>query len=306
MQLDETQMRKDFEKWCENGGAATLTHVFSFERHPNLPRYLEGTTEICWLAWRAALRAQADARPVGFIEQRELDQLKNGCVARVFPTKDEPHDVAVFTHPEASAPGLSDDERQAIEHAIQRLDFRRAPEKFLDRLRAILTRASAATVAEATVVQSVRICPISDVECAKKCGATCNHEAAQQQAEPGADELWSLNVELGAALSEARPPKLSREQTTALLEMVNTALSTGAAQSGQRAGVAEDFLRICEDEAARAALVSLPLKLDFAKERGLRDVHAVHAWMVEAHRKFTTAVKALRAAAPTQQQEGGK
>ncbi|QMV32805.1 hypothetical protein 2A_00053 [Ralstonia phage Darius] len=42
------------------------------------------------------------ARPVGFIEQWELDQLKNGCVARVFPTKDEPHDVAVFTHPEAS------------------------------------------------------------------------------------------------------------------------------------------------------------------------------------------------------------
>ena len=75
---------------------------------------------------------------------------------------------------------------------------------------------------------------------------------------------------------------------------------------GQRAGVAEDFLRICEDEAARASLVSLPLKIDFARERGMQDVHAVHAWMVEAHRKFTTAVKALRAAAPTQQQEGGK
>ncbi|CAJ0701787.1 hypothetical protein LMG19089_02926 [Ralstonia edaphis] len=74
-------------------------------------------------------------------------------------------------------------------------------------------------------------------------------------------------------------------------------------QEGQRAGVAEDFLRICEDEAARAALVSLPLKLDFARERGLRDIHAVHAWMVETHRKFTTAVKALRVAAPTQQQE---
>lgn len=36
--------------------------------------------------------------------------------------------------------GLTADERQAIERAIEMLDWHRAPEKFLDRLRAILAR----------------------------------------------------------------------------------------------------------------------------------------------------------------------
>lgn len=127
---------------------------------------------------------------------------------------------------------------------------------------------------------------------------------AEQQAEPGADERRAFEAacrKLADMPEESFDTSWGDDELNAMWALWKEAR---AAQSGQRAGVAEDFLRICEDEAARAALVSLPLKLDFAKERGLRDVHAVHAWMVEAHRKFTTAVKALRAAAPTQQQEG--
>lgn len=90
-------------------------------------------------------RAQVDARPVGFIEQWELDQLKNGCVARVFQTNDEPHDVAVFTHPEASAPGLSE------ANAIIAKYFANDPVNAVRAQAAIteiLTRASAATEKE--------------------------------------------------------------------------------------------------------------------------------------------------------------
>lgn len=43
--------RDRFEKWTVNGGRS-LTHVFSLARHPNQERYLEGATELCWLAWR--------------------------------------------------------------------------------------------------------------------------------------------------------------------------------------------------------------------------------------------------------------
>lgn len=61
----------------------------------------------------------------------------------------------------------------------------------------------------------------------------------ERQAEPVGDEmdrsvLWYLNGELGRALSEAKAPNLSRLHVTALMELVNQALS---AQSGQRAGV---------------------------------------------------------------------
>ncbi|BAO04693.1 hypothetical protein [Ralstonia phage RSK1] len=123
------------------------------------------------------------ARPVGFIEQWELDQLKNGCVARVFPTKDEPHDVAVFTHPEASAPGLSDvmmalrdalADMQAIN--LEVTESASLVGYFANRLNAI-TRASAATTCVA--------CGGSPSAENNPC-AVCR--SAATVAEPGADE----------------------------------------------------------------------------------------------------------------------
>lgn len=107
---------------------------------------------------------------------------------------------------EASAPGLSEDEIQAIEHAIQRLDFRRAPEKFLDRLRAIITRASAATVAEPSNAEGPEhLCPqpASGLEFDER-GVLV--KAAQQQAEPGA-----LVVELRRRQAEAEEKRQTEE-----------------------------------------------------------------------------------------------
>lgn len=55
--------------------------------------------------------------------------------------------------------------------------------------------------------------------------------------------LWSLNHELGAALSEARRPKITRQQTTALMALVNAALgqqsATPAASAQARIGRVE-------------------------------------------------------------------
>jgi hypothetical protein len=42
-----------FETWASGGSHVTLSHVFSFTPHPNQSRYLDGTTELCWRAWRA-------------------------------------------------------------------------------------------------------------------------------------------------------------------------------------------------------------------------------------------------------------
>jgi hypothetical protein len=134
--------------------------------------------------------------------------------------------------------------------------------------------------------------------------AACEWQAraAQQQAEPGADELPKVVNTLGGFRGgfigvHGRAPT---EQ-----EIWNGGVRSGldrAAQCGQRAGVAEEFMRICEDEAVRGGLISLPQKLDFMRARGLPDLEAVHDWMIETRRKFTTEVKRLCVAAPTQQE----
>lgn len=72
--------------------------------------------------------------------------------------------------------------------------------------------ASAATVAEPTVVRCVRFCPISDIECKKQCGAICRHEATQQQAESQliyqeqvGNGLWQdVSKELHDAIKDGR------------------------------------------------------------------------------------------------------
>lgn len=56
----EDEMRADFEKWAKNNkDYCTILHVFSLARHPNEPRYYEFITELCFQAWKAALKGGA-------------------------------------------------------------------------------------------------------------------------------------------------------------------------------------------------------------------------------------------------------
>lgn len=56
----EDEMRADFEKWAKNNkNYCTILHVFSLARHPNEPRYYEFITELCFQAWKAALKGGA-------------------------------------------------------------------------------------------------------------------------------------------------------------------------------------------------------------------------------------------------------
>jgi hypothetical protein len=61
MDAETFDRRAQFERWASGGAHVTMSHVFSFTRHPNLNRYLEWTTEICWRVWRAATALSAGA-----------------------------------------------------------------------------------------------------------------------------------------------------------------------------------------------------------------------------------------------------
>lgn len=132
----------------------------------------------------AALRAQADVRPVGTLEV--LDRSKYGYLPKIVYTHgaqklpDGRYDL--YTHrPEASAPGLSDDEieRIAHKHGTGGLSAH-WPEKMAfarDIERAILTRASAATVAEGW-----QLVPVKPTEQMQIAGRYATHDNAWEQA----------------------------------------------------------------------------------------------------------------------------
>ncbi|WP_104565631.1 hypothetical protein [Ralstonia mannitolilytica] len=139
----EAQMREAFEK--EMGSyLAKLRGPHCMALSTKLSgeyAYLE--TEIAWRSWRAALRAQADARPVGEWVKHHRWNVPHLKWAKGYEAK---IGDKLYTHPEASVLGLSERERYLIDKAAERL--READ--FIDEasaVRAILTRASAATVA---------------------------------------------------------------------------------------------------------------------------------------------------------------
>lgn len=127
------------------------------------------------------LRAQADARPFGWwysdktgehFSKRGPDSYAPGDLSE-YEVKVTP----LYTHPaEASAPGLSEADRNVIESAILEVELS-CQYALAEDLRAILTRASAATVAEPRTFMekwsaAIKSLPMSD------------QQAAQQQAEP--------------------------------------------------------------------------------------------------------------------------
>ena len=57
----------------------------------------------------------------------------------------------------------------------------------------------------------------------------------------------------------------------------------------ERIAAGAGFLKICSEERIRGSLTSLPLKLEFAKERGMT-LEQVHEWMRDTHRMFCAAI----------------
>ena len=234
----------------------------------------------------AKLRAQADARPIyqlrradgAWTDQTEQSYLNNQqhCASDT---------RIVYTHPEASAPGLSDEDRSLIQEAstyIAGMSPWGHKSKYVIGLRAILTRASAATVGEASelapcIGQCGNAVPDDGVRICHECA-----QAAQQQAEPGADELAAFEKWFREEPSLDANWQDCRDAWCAAIGF--------AAQSGQRAGVVED--------AIEAAAKKLAEDFDYPWEH----------MPAQGKDDFRAKVRNIAAmlAAPTQQQEGGK
>lgn len=59
-----------------------------------------------------------------------------------------------------------------------------------------------------------------------------------------------------------------------------------------KADAPDNWLEICAEEMQRGKLTSLPLKFEFAKERGMKGLDEVHVWMVTTRRNFVEMVEA--------------
>ncbi|AQW32692.1 hypothetical protein B0B51_23205 (plasmid) [blood disease bacterium A2-HR MARDI] len=169
----------------------------------------------------SAIRAQADAQPVATVV----------AVDEYGPRLEwEKHWVELigaklYTHPEASAPGLSDDEWLALAERHANADWNSAqPDGYLNAVKALvqdatsLTRASAATVAEPSGLPSVahNAPPMPSVKPARVEAA--KHERDMEQVIQERD--------------------VAEEAGTKLAERVR------AAQSGQRAPIAEGLREV--------------------------------------------------------------
>jgi hypothetical protein len=63
--------------------------------------------------------------------------------------------------------------------------------------------------------------------------------------------------------------------------------------------VPDRFLALCREDVVRISLTSLSLKLELMRERGFKDLHALHAWMKETHEAFVAAAGVQSAEART-------
>ena len=199
-----------------------------------------------------SLHAQADARPVGHFFK----------ASRVHPwvqvEKECPNAVPLYTHPEASAPGLShlQDEIALVMQRWAGLNggVFAINECALDVAKSFLTRASAATVGGAKMPDTSddpvnllhRVLTIAgfsseDAEYQKLTDALIG--AAQQQAEPGADERAAFEAAYrnGCAEVTMRRNRDGRYEHNVQNTAWKIWQAARAAQSGQRAGVAEGW-----------------------------------------------------------------
>ncbi|WP_432263508.1 DUF3850 domain-containing protein [Cupriavidus sp. TMH.W2] len=74
-------------------------------------------------------------------------------------------------------------------------------------------------------------------------------------------------------------------------------LAPASTQPGAGVSLPSCFARICAEELERRKLTSHPLKLAFAKQRGMSSLDEVHSWMIPSARKFENAVREAGVAA---------
>ena len=55
--------------------------------------------------------------------------------------------------------------------------------------------------------------------------------------------------------------------------------------------IPNNWLEICSEEVKRGNLTSLPKKLEFAVERGLKNIDEVHEWMLKTRTNFVEMVE---------------
>ncbi len=310
------------------------------------------------------LRAQADARPVVWSEHdidvfattfgadpKELVRAVLRQVAATHPEASGPglsdaiawvikrrdDYIEEFGHVDPDTGAL---EYGTGKHAEAKREYVGELDEIIEGLQS-LTRASAATVAEPSdmstseknrlieqIVNSEPECPICctspvSVPC-KECGYEGEKQAAQQQAEPGADEraeFWQDNdnglmsrvpESITQATNDSDVPDgyagampYSDDWTMVVFEAdkvpEGTPIYLRAAQSGQRAGVAEGF--------TDSDVYTLIGHAEYLKGIGQTDMPV---WMYGMAERVATAIadpgladRCRQLAAPTQQQEGG-
>lgn len=164
---------------------------------------------------REALRAQADARPVAWCRRDTVMDWQGQLVnaAYMFPSPEGLKDpIPLYAHPEASAQRLSDEEIKAGAHRLWLLEGQGLSklEHYEAELRAILARASAATVAEPRELEMLRadhrmVCAAGFYDTGELLDAYKKLQAAQQ-AGPVADwaDVHKLMLDKGMDDAQAR------------------------------------------------------------------------------------------------------
>lgn len=173
----EAQMRGEFEKEMRRYLAKLRgPHCMALStKLSGQYAYLE--TEIAWRSWRAALRAQADARPVWQIQGAPDSWLD--VDEETWKWSDESRRRIVYTHPEASAPGLSREDSDLLRELLYRVEYDPGSptEEKLHQAYEIITRGRAATL---------RLPPTTGLPQAAYCAS------AATVAEPDTDNVWPI------------------------------------------------------------------------------------------------------------------
>lgn len=313
----EAQMREMFER--------EFAHMPLRRGELKPDSYWCPTTACAWEAWLACARAQADARPVAWM----YDHPGSGANLSFSPPssfgKDELSEMevtvhALYTHPEASAPGLSREDSDLLRELLYRVEYDPGSptEEKLHQAYEIITRgraatlplppttglpqtaycASAATVAEPKcahrivdarnpIVKSGYLC----IDCGAVFGAA-DHDGAKQQVEPS---------------DEAASYKRMFEDAVRSLAAIDEALGIDPDESGGAAPILEAIAALKKQAAQQQAepilggLVALPEKMPASIYRHetlgeLYDRLAVHKYAI------SYANKCLLAQKPTDQQ----
>lgn len=116
-------------------------------------------------------------------------------------------------------------------------------------------------------------------------------------AEPGAQALFAAGAFVKRWIREHQTELNSTEFARIDAALERLMMQLGMAAASEARTVPDEFLAICREELVRGTLTSLPLKVAFAKQRGMT-FEQVDAWMRETRRAFRAAVEAAGGPVP--------